>query len=169
MLEGHKLRLKRKKLKLSAERLGEILGVSQENIYKWEKGTQPSVPEQYLRVMKWLSDENPDLSEKVTSAPTKPQEPAPVDKSELLDIMRERIKELKEDKDYLKRNLEFSLTGLAIGQKSILAHVATILEKDDEREAGGNKRKEQSLKDDTGRRIGDKLLGSSQKDTSLNR
>lgn len=91
-----------------------------------------------------------------------------IDSEELMDIMRERIKELKEDKDWLKRNWESNLTGLVIGQKSILAHVATILEKDDERDSAGNKRKEQALKDETGKRIVDKISGVSQMDNSRN-
>lgn len=99
----------------------------------------------------------------------RPQEPHHGDKSEILEIMRERLHDLKEDKEWLKRQFESSLTGLVVGQKSILAHVATILEKDDEREAAGNRRKEQSLKDDTGKRIVDKISGVSQMDTSQNR
>lgn len=172
MLDGNKLREKRKKLGLSAEKLASLLGVTQESLYKWEKGTQPSNPDHYLRLTKWLLDENTNVLEESTipyKAATK-SEPLQIgDKSELLDIMRERIQDLKQDKEWLKKNLEFSLTGLAVGQKSILAHVSTILEKDDERDAAGNKKKEQTLKDDTGRRIGDKLSGSSQMDTSLSR
>lgn len=104
-----------------------------------------------------------------TAPPQRQPEREVSSSSELMEIMRERVKELKEDKEWLKKNLEFSLTGLAIGQKSILAHVATVLEKDDEREAAGNKKKEQTLKEDTDRRIGDKMSGLLQKDNSLGR
>lgn len=131
----------------------------------------------------WLTDDNPkkpgpktrqkihELFIKHTSGNgiVRPQEAQHGDKTEILEIMRERVKELKEDKERLWRNLETSLTGLVIGQKSILAHVATILEKDDERDAAGNKRKEQSLKDETGKRIVDKISAVSQMDNPVGR
>lgn len=104
----------------------------------------------------------------VPRATTKPEAPLPADKTELLDIMRERIADLKQDKEWLKKQMETNLTGLVIGQKSILAHVSTVLEKDDERDAAGNKRKEQALKDETGKRIVDKISGVSQMDKSRN-
>lgn len=77
-------------------------------------------------------------------------------------LMEERIKELKEDKEWLKRNFEFSLAGLAVGNKSILAHLSTILDKDNEREAAGNKSKEARLKEDSDRRIGEKMKVAAQ-------
>lgn len=76
---------------------------------------------------------------------------------ELLALYRERIAELKEDKEWLKRTIDSNLMGLIFGQKSVLAHVATILEKDNEREAAGNKKKLEQLKDDTDKRIGEKF------------
>lgn len=165
MFDGKHIRAKRRALNLSAEKLAALLNVNVNNLYKWEKGHRPHDPEDYIKVEKWLAGNQ----ESVTTFQNAPQPPQNGEKSELLEMYRERIKELKEDKDYLKRNLEFSLTGLAVGQKSILAHVSTILEKDNEREAAGNKRKEQFLKDDTDRRISDKLMGASQMDSSLNR
>lgn len=172
MLDGKKLREKRKSLGLSAEKLASLLGVTQESLYKWEKGTQPSNPEQYLRVIKWLSDGITENSEKGTTfqnATPRPQEAQHGDKSEILEIMRERVKELKEDKERLWNTLESSLIGLSIQGKQVLATVSVILEKDNERDAQGNKKKEQALKDDTDKRIGDKFSAPSQTDNSLNR
>lgn len=149
----------RKQRKVSVTKLSKLTGIPADRIYKWESGIGNPKADDSEKLQKWL---NGSSSENGT---TTPQEAKSGDKSELLDIMRERIKELKEDKDYLKRNLEFSLAGLHLGQKSILAHVSTILEKDDERDAAGNKRKEQSLKDETGKRIVDKVAAVSQMDT----
>lgn len=67
------------------------------------------------------------------------------------------IQMLEEQNAFLRRNFEASLMGLGIQAASILAHVATGLEKDDEREAQGDSAKLQRLKNDTGRRIAEKL------------
>jgi transcriptional regulator with XRE-family HTH domain len=48
------IRKKRKALRLSAEDLATLIGVNKENIYKWEKGTKPSNPEDYIKLMNWL-------------------------------------------------------------------------------------------------------------------
>lgn len=138
-------------------------GIPQDRIYAWYRdGSNPKTEDRAI-LERWISGEMVEVFEDSSNGRTKPQESL---NSEFLDIMRdrlkdmhERVRELKEDKEWLKKNLEFSLTALMVGNKSILAHVATILEKDDEREAGGNKKKEQALKDDSGRRIGDKLSG----------
>lgn len=147
----------RKQRRVSVAKLSNITGIPADRIYKWESGVGNPKAEDSEKLQEWLTGEN---------GTPKSQEPQPGDKSEILDIMRERIKELKEDRERLWRNLETSLTGLVIGQKSILAHVATILEKDDERDSAGNKRKEQALKDETGKRIVDKISGVSQMDNS---
>lgn len=55
MFTGQDIRDKRKKLGLSAEELAEILGVSKDNIYKWEKGHKPGSGDNYLKVENWLS------------------------------------------------------------------------------------------------------------------
>lgn len=51
---GKQIRDKRKAEKLSAEELAKKLKVSAANIYKWEKGTKPSDPEDYIRLANWL-------------------------------------------------------------------------------------------------------------------
>lgn len=161
MFDGKQIRDKRRALGLSVEKLASMLGVSKDNLFKWEKGHRPREQQDYIKMESWLGG-------KLETIPTvKPAQNG--GNSELMDMMKERINELKEDKAFLKRNLEFSLAGLAVGQKSILAHVSTILEKDNERDADGNKKKEQLLKDDTDRRIADRLSGSSQMDTFQNR
>lgn len=149
----------RKQRKVSVTQLSKSTGIPADRIYKWESGVGNPKADDSEKLQKWI---NGSSSENATPKPQEPQS----GNSELLDIMRERIKELKEDRERLWRNLETSLTGLTIGQKSILAHVAVILEKDDERDSAGNKRKEQALKDETGKRIVDKIAGVSQMDNS---
>lgn len=56
MFSGKQIRDKRKSLGLSAEKLSKILKVSRENIYKWEGGTLPRNPEEFMRVQSWLGD-----------------------------------------------------------------------------------------------------------------
>lgn len=80
-----------------------------------------------------------------------------VSKDPYLSLMEERVTDLKEDKRRLYNILETSLAGIAIGQKSILAHVATILDKDNERDSAGNKKKLELLTDDSNRRIAEKF------------
>lgn len=154
--------------KLNKTKLATDLGMSKQNLYQLfeSKSLQPETIEKIERKFRLKWDKIKQLVNiDVPRGTPKPQEPQSGN-SELLDIMRERIKELKEDRERLWRNLETSLTGLTIGQKSILAHVAVILEKDDERDSAGNKRKEQALKDETGKRIVDKIAGVSQMDNS---
>lgn len=55
---GKPIRDKRKKLGLSAKELGELIGVKDDNIYKWEKGTKPHDPEDFLKIETWLKDES---------------------------------------------------------------------------------------------------------------
>lgn len=75
----------------------------------------------------------------------------------------EVIQILKEQNEFLRRTWEASLTGILVQGASILAHVATSLEKDDEREAAGNKEKLQQLQSNTGRRIAEKMGAGVQK------
>lgn len=49
------IRKKRKELKLSAPQLAELLNVSLQNLYKWEKGTRPTNPEDYIKLESWLT------------------------------------------------------------------------------------------------------------------
>lgn len=175
MFEGKQIRAKRRSLNLSAERLASLLGVNVNNLYKWEKGHRPHDPEDYMKVEKWLAD-NGETGTTFQNAAPRPQEAQHGDKSEILEFMREQINDLKKDKaklekdtDRLWNTLESSLIGLSIQGKQVLATVSVILEKDNERDAQGNKKKEQALKDDTDKRIGDKFSAPSQTDNSLNR
>lgn len=54
--EGARIKEKRDSQDLSAEKLALKLGVTKENIYKWERGSKPSDPDQLAALMKWLND-----------------------------------------------------------------------------------------------------------------
>lgn len=51
---SQKIKQKRKTERLSAEALAEKLGFKKANIYKWEKGSKPSDPEEFQKLMEWL-------------------------------------------------------------------------------------------------------------------
>lgn len=130
-------------------------GIPRDRIYAWYRdGSNPKVEDQ-AALENWITGKTStknegdkmEIGESDLTATAK----------ELLALYRERIAELKEDKEWLKRTIDSNLMGLIFGQKSVLAHVATILEKDNEREAAGNKKKLEQLKDDTDKRIGEKF------------
>lgn len=63
---GEQIKAKRKSQRISAEDLAILLNLKKENIYKWERGSVPSNPVEYKRVMDWLeekSDHSPNYSE----------------------------------------------------------------------------------------------------------
>lgn len=72
-------------------------------------------------------------------------------------VLEERIQELKEDKDWLKRTLETSLGRVAIVASSALAHIDVSLDQDIDREAKGDKAKAKRLRQETDKRIADKM------------
>lgn len=53
---GRKIKNKRKAERLSAEDLAQKLGLKAANIYKWEKGSNPSDAEEYLAITAWLNN-----------------------------------------------------------------------------------------------------------------
>lgn len=53
---GELIKDKRKAERLSAEDLALKLGLKKENIYKWEKGSKPSDPEDYTKINAWLNN-----------------------------------------------------------------------------------------------------------------
>lgn len=53
---GERIKEKRKAERLSAEDLAIKLNINRANVYKWEKGSKPSDPEEYKRLMDWLNN-----------------------------------------------------------------------------------------------------------------
>lgn len=65
MITGESIRTKRKALGMSAEQLADLLHVSKNNLYKWEKGHVPSSPDDYRKLEDWLNgkiEQSPEKS-----------------------------------------------------------------------------------------------------------
>lgn len=61
---GEQIKKKRKIDKISVPKLALLLGLKQENIYKWERGSKPSDPEEYQKITTWLKLEQIPKSDK---------------------------------------------------------------------------------------------------------
>lgn len=57
MLNQKLIREKRKRLKMTVDELSEQLGISRENLYKWEKGTKITDMDAYRKLENWLRGE----------------------------------------------------------------------------------------------------------------
>lgn len=157
-------------LKFPVATIAKETGYSKGNVSAYLKGSAPSQNfinafyKKFSNSIKKVPREN---------SPLTLQEPEPGYKAgqpeKYLSLMEERVKELKEDKEWLKKQIEVNLNSLAYGQKSILSHVSVILDKDCEQEADGDKRKEKRLKDDVDKRATAKMLGTQQTDSVNNR
>lgn len=95
---GDQIKAKRNKERLSAEDLARKLGLKKENIYKWERGSTPSNPEEYKIVTDWLNNLE--------------HSPKPLESSTTHDDTRELIKALREHNETLKNQVQSSLTAL---------------------------------------------------------
>lgn len=160
----------REKNKLSQQELSDKTGIPKDRIAKWEQGKGAPKAADSKILDKFFKELVPRGQEGDGYLLQEQELPLPGDKRITADkyfaLMEERLADLKVDKEWLKRQIEFSLAGLIVGQKSVLAHVSTILEKDNERDAGGDKKKEKKLKDDSDKRIVEKIVGHTQKDTA---
>lgn len=67
MTIGEKIKAFRKQRKLSVAKFALMYGLSQDNLYKWEKGTKPSDPDDYKRLEKILEN-NPDSLSNISNA-----------------------------------------------------------------------------------------------------
>lgn len=67
---GNDIRIKRKSLRMSAQQLADLLDVKKDNIYKWETGTVPSDPEEYLKVVQWLTGKIENVPHETTKQAT---------------------------------------------------------------------------------------------------
>lgn len=150
-----------------------LTGIPAENLYKWEKGTKPSDAEQLLKLRDYLAgklETVPYLST-TSSKPQKLETPAHRNNSSAKKegketplmasdpILTKYITLLEKENEHKREIIETNLTGLVIGQKSILAHLAVSLEGDALRDAGGDKRKADQLKESMDKRIGEVFLG----------
>lgn len=101
---GDQIKAKRQKERLSAEDLARKLGLKKENIYKWERGSTPSNPEDYKIITDWLNNLE--------------HSPPALENSTTHDDTRELIKVLKEHNDTLKNQVQSSLADLAAELRS---------------------------------------------------
>lgn len=139
------IKTKRKAEKLTAEGLAERIGVSKDNIYKWEKGTKPSDPEDYQKIMAWLG-------RKIEIVPIK--KPGSFDyQADLKDAMAT----IRSYNDFLQRMLESSLGKVLRDQEGNSGIIVELLKRDVRREADGNPEKEKEILDEIVHRIGPKL------------
>lgn len=153
------LREARVKQGLSVLELADILKIPADRIYKWDQGKSAPRFEDRQKVEQWLAGKNFQQEEPRTTQEA-PKSPGYVPASDLIQL-------LKEQNDFLRRNFELSLAGISIQAASILAHVATSLEKDDEREAKGDSEKLRQLQSDTDRRIGEKMVVGAKTDMKV--
>lgn len=159
---GEKLKKERTAKGQSQTELGEILGVGLKQVQRYEKG---EVLPDHDKVRQLIEIYDVDFVSIIYDVPRKTPSRPVTEKYEK--VMEERVLELKEDKDWLKRTLELSLTGISVQAASILAYVSTSLEKDDEREAGQDEQKLRRLRTDTGKRIGEKMGAGVKNDTKI--
>lgn len=159
---GEKLKKARTAKGQSQTELGDILGVGLKQVQRYEKG---EVLPDHDKVRQLIDLYKVDFVSIIYNVPQ--QTPSHPDTEKYKKVMEERVLELKEDKEWLKKNLEFSLAGISIQAASILAHVATSLEKDDEREAKGDSEKLRQLQSDTDRRIGEKMVVGAKTDMKV--
>ena len=91
MFTGKQIRDKRKAEKLSAEALAMKLGVDKENLYKWEKGTKPSDPEDFIKISNWLENVPRGIGSNSKNGSAKPTDAqnSPQDQKPGLDLIKE--------------------------------------------------------------------------------
>lgn len=138
MLLGDQIKSRRKAEKLSAEALAEKLRVSKDNIYKWEKGTKPSDPEDYVKIKAWLDS-------KLEEIPNIPIE-KPVNNFDYQQAYVEELKEktemLKDQVRFLQRIIESNLISIGEQQQVLQAEVQAIQQWDAQTAAKGVGEKE---------------------------
>lgn len=91
MIKGSEIRKRRKEMGLSTQALADLLKVKVDNLYKWEKGTKPTDPEDYIKLENWLSGK----LENVPWETSKGQSPPAQVSIEEIDL-KKSIKELSE-------------------------------------------------------------------------
>ena len=111
-----RIKTKRQQQRISAEYLAQMLNVTKENIYKWERGSKPSDPEVYNRLMKWLGESEIGINQ--AQPATDP------------DLTAKYIKLLERELEFLQSRIEGTLnrvdTNLVYAANNITAGRAEI-------------------------------------------
>lgn len=133
MFTGADIRSKRKQLGLTVEELADLLKVSKDNLYKWEKGTRPTRPEDFLAIENWLNGlvEIVPRGNRNNSSGTL-QEPleaygAPLDRTdEYIHFLKDQLKEARQE---LKESQSSGILGRLIEIESMLSGFLVELKK----------------------------------------
>lgn len=153
MALGDDIKRKRKAAGLSAEALADLIGVSKDNLYKWEKGTKPSDPEDYLKITAWLSG-------KVEFIPKK-EKPGHEDQADELAQAKAEAKEanavIRGYNLWMQRMMELNFSDLLSKQEGEIGIVIEILKLGARLESGGNPDKAREILADSLHRIGPDL------------
>lgn len=114
MIKGEEIRKRRRSLNLSVKELASLLNVSENNLYKWEKGTRPTDPEDFIKLERWLKGEKVEtVPENIASEPL----PSLIGKA------------LPDDyKDRAIFNLTESYNSLARSYENLVGMVARLIE-----------------------------------------
>lgn len=128
---GKKIKAVRIERNVSVPKLALILNIPKDRIYKWEQGAAPKFEDRQL-IEKWISAENwnkipqsaPEASLfpsiKTSLEPTMNKDIVVQLQDKLTKTYEERIKELKEDKAFLQRMMETSLSSTPEWAKTLL-------------------------------------------------
>lgn len=153
---GEKLKELRSKAHTQLQ-LGNILGVGEKQIQRYEAGELLPDHEKVKTLidlyqydfLRLIYDVPREISHKVAPDSTDY-------KAKYIALLEKQV----EQKDEM---INVSLSGLIVGQKSVLAHLAVGLEFDALREASGDQKKARQIKDNMDRRISEVLVGDLKK------
>ncbi len=103
---GLRIKEKRKKERLSAEDLALKLDLKKDNIYKWERGSKPSDPEDYKKIMEWLENVPRETE----------SNPQPKD---LVHALKQNNEDLRTNNQFLQKMLETNLDKLTLAVSTL--------------------------------------------------
>lgn len=133
---GQQIKEKRQRERLSAEDLAQKLGLKKENIYKWERGSTPSDPTDYNKIVNWLNN-----SENVPQGTLNNTGHQNVDNSNI-DYREKYMQLLENDRERFLSIIELSLTELLKISRVLHADVKAGLRWEARKAANGNAKKE---------------------------
>lgn len=120
MISGPAIRKKRKEMNLSVKDLAEALKVKPDNLYKWEKGTKPTDPEDYMKIENWLSGKLESVPHETNADSEK--EPTPLQLMKIIITTNESIRKdhselIQLHKDIVATNAKLADTNNELAKK----------------------------------------------------
>jgi transcriptional regulator with XRE-family HTH domain len=140
MTLGERIKAKRKLERISAEDLAVKLGLKKENIYKWERGSKPSDPEDFHKINMWLQG--------ITRSENVPHENILNSKTSDHD---KYVALLESTNRTLEKSIQLSLNAMLENQRMIQAMLKTAVQNGEDLLAD-NGRKLEKVKEETNRR-----------------